>query len=269
MIERNPITGDPVIIATGRSGRPNIFRNGDEPCPFCAGNEALTPPEICRAGDPWRVRVFPNKYPATEHHEVAVESPDHAATFDRITHAEEVVRIYVDRFQALARTAASVSIFKNHGAMAGASIPHLHSQIIGTPFIPPRIARELQGFLSHCPLCSSTDWLIAETPNYRWIAPPGSIFAYEQWIVPKRHSSQVSEPAELSQLLQRSAKAMQRLSDSFNWIFVNFPRDSRGHWYVQLFPRLAVHAGFELGTGSAINVIEPRAAAQLYRQSWE
>ena len=37
-------------------------------CPFCAGNEDMTPPEVYRYptsdGDGWHVRVIPNKFPA-------------------------------------------------------------------------------------------------------------------------------------------------------------------------------------------------------------
>lgn len=267
MIERNPITGDPLIVAPERARRPNIFRNEDEACPFCAGNESLTPPEIARAGDPWRVRVFPNKYPATEHHEVIVESPRHEDTFDRIGHADDAVQAYVDRYHAMSRHAAHVTIFKNHGPMAGASIPHLHSQVIGTSFVPPRIEREIAGFASRCALCSLTrEPLIRETENYRWIAPGGSMFAYEQWIVPKEHAPEIAEPRELGGLMQSSVRGMQQTAGSFNWVFINFPRAPRAHWYVQLFPRLAVHAGFELGSGSAINAVDPEAAAETYRR---
>ena len=48
---------------------------------------------------------------------------------------------------------------------------------------------------------------------------------------------------------------------------VLFPRAPRAHWYLQLFPRLAVHAGFELGSGSAINAIDPQRAAETFRPS--
>jgi UDPglucose--hexose-1-phosphate uridylyltransferase len=230
----------------------------------------LTPPEICRVGDPWRVRVFPNKYPATEHHEVVVESPRHDDTFDAIDHAADAVRVYADRYHALSRIAPYVSIFKNSGAMAGASIPHLHSQIIATPFVPPRVAREAAAFHEKCALCAiSEEPLIRETASYRWIAPRGSMFAYEQWIVPKEHAPEIAEPLELADLLQASAAAMRRITPSFNWIFMNFPRQPRAHWYVQLFPRLAVHAGFELGSGSAINAVDPAEAARTYRQYCE
>lgn len=267
VIERNPITGEPVIVAPDRAHRPNMYRGSDEECPFCAGNESLTPPEIARTGEPWRVRVFANKYPATDRHEVIVESPVHDATFDRIGHAGEAVRAYVDRYQALTRDCAHVTIFKNHGPVAGASITHLHSQIIGTPFVPPRIEREAAAMATHCGLCGPAQPLIRETDNYRWVAPRGPLFAYEQWIVPKRHAAQIAEPSELATLLQASAAVMQALAGSFNWIFVNFPARSGGHWYVQLFPRFAVHAGFELGSASSIvTVSADETVARFHRQ---
>lgn len=270
MIERNPITGEAVIIAPERGERPNLYRNIGEACPFCPGNEALTPPEILRIGEPWRIRLFPNKYPATERHEVIVEASEHDASFARIAHARDVVQLYVERYHALSSTAAHVTIFKNEGLMAGASIPHLHSQVVATPFVPPRVEREIAGFASRCPLCSLTDAsLIEETPHYRWIAPRGSLFAYETWIVPKRHAPAIEEPHELSDIMQRSVRTMEKIAESFNWIFMNFPLQSPAHWYLQLFPRLGVHAGFELGSASGINTVDPAAAARIYRQYCE
>jgi UDPglucose--hexose-1-phosphate uridylyltransferase len=264
VIEKNPITGDPLLLAPERHDRPNAFRDGIDRCPFCPGHESDTPAEIWRDGDPWRVRVFPNKYPATEHHEVIVETPDHAASFDRLTpgHAALAVDTYISRYYS-GRDAGYVALFKNHGAAAGASIPHAHSQLIATQFLPKRIARESIAFISGCPLCDLDEHpLIAETPNYRWIAPRGSSFAYEQRIVPKRHEAEMREGLELAALLQRSARAMLSISDSFNWIFINFPQQPKAHWYVQLLPRIAVYAGFEIGTGSAINTIDPEDAAR-------
>ncbi|MDR2761557.1 MAG: DUF4921 family protein [Planctomycetaceae bacterium] len=78
---QNPLTGQAVIVSAERSARPHHFDidAGDSGigekklgCPFCEGNEHLTPGEIAairesgtiadQAG--WRVRVIPNKYPA-------------------------------------------------------------------------------------------------------------------------------------------------------------------------------------------------------------
>ena len=80
--------------------------------------------------------------------------------------------------------------------------------------------------------------------NYRWIAPRGSRLAYQQWIVPKSHEHDLNEPREIASLLQSSARAMRSISDSFNWAFITFPHQPRGHWYVELFPRMAMIAGY-------------------------
>jgi len=262
--ERTPITDDPVILAPGREQRPNVFEGA--PCPFCPGAEDQTPPEIARDGDPWRIRVFPNRYPPTEHAEVIVESAKHDDAFDALSaeHAARAVATYFERYRAI--DASYVSIFKNHGRLAGASIPHLHSQLVGTPFIPLRPAREGDAFAraKRCPLCDLSEHpLIAETENYRWIAPHGSRLAYQQWIVPKTHEHDLNGPRELASLLQSSARAMRGISDSFNWAFITFPHQPRGHWYVELFPRIAMIAGYELGTGTFINTIDPINAARI------
>ncbi len=88
MIRRNPITGAPVLLAPERLLRPHAL-GGDEEivCPFCPGNEPETPPEIWRDGDPWSIRVFPNKYPAADRHEIVVETAVHDAVFEDLDHA--------------------------------------------------------------------------------------------------------------------------------------------------------------------------------------
>ena len=175
--------------------------------------------------------------------------------------------MYFERYRSLAAKSAYVCIFKNHGRLAGASIPHLHSQLVGTPFVPLRPAREGEAFANatRCPLCDPREHpLIAETQNYRWIAPHGSRFAYQQWIVPKAHEHDLGNPDELASLLQASVKSMRAISDSFNWAFVTFPHEERGHWYVELFPRTVMIAGFELGSGTFVNTIDPATTARLF-----
>jgi UDPglucose--hexose-1-phosphate uridylyltransferase len=253
--ERTPITNDPVILAPNRESRPNVYEGA--PCPFCPGAEDQTPPEIVRYGDPWRIRVFPNRYPPTEHAEVIVESAKHDDEFDELPadQAHRAVELYFERYRSLAETSAYVGIFKNHGKMAGASIPHLHSQLVGTRFVPLRPSREGDAFAraAHCPLCDPEHPLIAETDHYRWIAPRSATLAYQQWIVPKSHSHDLGEPRELASLMQTSVRAMRTISDSFNWAFVTFPHEPRAHWYVELFPRIAMIAGFEIGSGTFVN----------------
>ena len=187
---RHLITGDPILFAPERAGRPNAF--GDEGiavCPFCPGHESMTPPEIERAGEPWRLRVFPNKYPSVPGHEVIVESPDHHASFDRLSNGAEAIETYVRRYMAH-DDAAAVSLFTNHGRSAGASIDHLHSQLMPLPFVPQRLARETEAFAraASCPLCDAIeqhrkeDLVIDEIDGFVGGGPPPPPKPKPHWI---------------------------------------------------------------------------------------
>jgi UDPglucose--hexose-1-phosphate uridylyltransferase len=67
----DPLTGRRVLISPDRGERP--IRAAGE-CPFCAGHEAETPPEVLAYREPnsapngpgWRVRVVPNRYAAVQ-----------------------------------------------------------------------------------------------------------------------------------------------------------------------------------------------------------
>ncbi|HUP46184.1 MAG TPA: DUF4921 family protein [Thermoanaerobaculia bacterium] len=277
-LRRHIITGDPILFAPERAGRPNAF-GGEENgvCPFCPDNETMTPPEIERAGEPWRIRVFPNKYPAVTGHEVVVESPGHRATFEALAWPDEVVATYVRRYRAHG-DAAFIALFTNHGRGAGASINHLHSQLMPLPFVPPRVERERAAFGSgaKCPLCleigrhRDEGLVIEESGGFVRLAPSGSSHAYEQWIVPLRHQAEIiamddGEIAGLGTALQRAARAAGSVSRSHNVVFVSFRGEARAHFYVMVIPRLAALAGFELGTGTFIDMMDPAAAARVLR----
>jgi UDPglucose--hexose-1-phosphate uridylyltransferase len=261
-VRRNPLTGDPILFAPERAARPHAFgdHEDDARCPFCAGHEEDTPPEILRVGNPWRVRVVPNKYPPIAGAEVIIESPRHDAQFDN----PEIVHLYAQRHRAHP-DAAYVALFKNEGARAGSSIAHVHSQLIRLPFVPPRIERERAAFANACPLCEAQPNVIHETTMFTWFAPHASSMAYQQWIVPKRHAASIgelhdAELDELAVLLRDASRAMRSLSDAYNWMFVNTP-----HFYVDLFPRMTTLAGLELGTGTFVAIIDPAAAAERFR----
>ncbi len=77
ILRQDPTTKDWVILATDRGKRPDDFQKAveasalpqdDQLCPFCPGQEYLTPQEIIRYPHgshlDWRVRVVPNKYAA-------------------------------------------------------------------------------------------------------------------------------------------------------------------------------------------------------------
>lgn len=248
-VRRHLITGEPILYAPDRAKRP---RWESATCPFCPGHESETPPEIARIGDPWRVRVFPNKFPFVEHHEVIVESGEHDAAFATLAHAPDVVAMYVERYRAL-RPFGTVALFKNHGAMSGASLPHPHSQIAAVPFVPPRIAREAEAFrrAAECPLCKVPG---AETENasFRLIDPGARMFSDERWIVPKRHIQEISS-ANVDDLAAMLQLAASRTSGAYNWLFFNYPDAPRAHFYISVAPRVSPVAGFELETGTFVD----------------
>lgn len=184
-LRQNPATKDWVIIATERAKRPEDFQHETEHevqatpsnCPFCAGNESLTPGELfafrtygTKPDTPgWWIRVIPNKYPALVptgdpkrvktddfftsmdgigQHEVLIESPDHKqnmATMEQ-KQIEEIFLAYKERFSALKKYELFelILIFKNHGRYAGTSLSHPHSQIIATPVTPMHIRHRLE-----------------------------------------------------------------------------------------------------------------------------
>ncbi len=172
-----------IVIAVERAKRPHDFkvekveRKFDpSKCPFCPGNEKMTPPEVYalreKGTDPdtpgWRIRVIPNKYPAlnsslepilrTNHvffsmdgfgyHEVIVETPDHFKEIPDRSQEElvEMIKVWRDRVSHLGNDerVKYVMLFKNYKPQAGASISHPHSQIIALPILPKRILEELE-----------------------------------------------------------------------------------------------------------------------------
>jgi UDPglucose--hexose-1-phosphate uridylyltransferase len=183
-LRKDPITGRWVIISSERSRRPTDFIRRPVPppaaahCPFDAGNEAKTPPEVLayrngggRDQPGWRVRVVPNKFPALRiegdldrqgegmydkmngvgAHEIIVETPDHAMSWSEMPEGQiqEVLRAFQDRMNDLKRDSRFryIILFKNHGEAAGASLEHPHSQLIALPVVPERVREEIEGAL--------------------------------------------------------------------------------------------------------------------------
>jgi UDPglucose--hexose-1-phosphate uridylyltransferase len=183
-LRQNPATKEWVIIAFERAKRPEDVHPPSVPaatdranCPFCPGNELMTPGEILAYRDAgsqpdtagWWVRIIPNKFPALTpkgnperikiddyfsrmdglgRHEVLIESPDHEtplALMDR-KQVEEIFFAYRDRFISLSKDPRfeMILIFKNHGVAAGTSLFHPHSQIVATPVTPINIRHRLE-----------------------------------------------------------------------------------------------------------------------------
>jgi len=328
-LRKDPVVGRWVIISTERSRRPTNFEpapplKATKYCPFEPGQEDKTPPEVYAWGRPdgppnspgWKVRVVPNKFPALQiegtldrrgeglydkmngvgAHEVVIETPDHSVDFADLPaeHMAQVLVAYRERMVDLHRDRRFryVLIFKNHGANAGATLEHTHTQLIATPIIPRILQEELDGSRRYFELkerCVFCDIVAQETAenngrrvvagNERFVAlaPFAPRFPFETWILPRRHDAAYQaveddgEQLDLARLLKDVLMRLNLALDRppFNFVIHTAPVSDGDlehyHWHIEIMPKLTRVAGFEIGSGFYINPTPPEDAAQFLR----
>jgi UDPglucose--hexose-1-phosphate uridylyltransferase len=262
----------------------------------------------------WLVRSIPNLYPAftppqqpqdTEeilksenfghaigNHEVLVESTNHSdspADTD-VTQLELVIKAYIDRFMELSSKPyiKYVSIFRNFGIEAGASLSHAHSQIIATPILPRTIEEEQQANKTfqqehgRCKYCDIIEGerkgprLILENNDFIAFTPYAAINPMEFWILPKKHAANIqslmdNEISSLALALKKSLKALKDLLNDppYNYGIHQSVNEDSYHWHLEVYPKLSTWAGFEKSTGIYINTVLPEAAAESLRKTIE
>jgi UDPglucose--hexose-1-phosphate uridylyltransferase len=298
-----------VLIAAARKKRPKQFKEeakeNVEVCFFCPGNESLTPPEIGRIGTKkkWRIRWFPNKFPAVEEkgqielrtdnrfytfanaygkHEVIVETPDHDKQLWDLkkNNIKDVLEVYISRIKELSKVNGIkyVCIFKNHGKDAGTSLVHSHTQIIAYNKIPQLIKEEAEAVkrFNSCPYCDiilsekGSDRRCFENKNFVAFCPYASRYNYEIWIFPKQHKNNLielddDELKDLASVLQQIIAKLKELNVSYNFQIHNSPPGESLHFHIEVCPRVANWGGFELLTDDIINSVPPEDAAKFYR----
>lgn len=312
-IRRDPLTGRAVILAPERAQRPRqlgvatVDTDRTQPCPFCPGNEHLTPPESWSNRPPdstpdhagWSVRVVPNKYPAVTGaagvHEVIIESAAHVTNL-AVLNAEQITRIFQAyrerlRFWRADRRWRYAMIFKNQGERAGATFEHAHAQLVALPFVPADVANEIsraREYHQHGQQCYGCALIERELQaqarmiirNQAFIAlcPSAPRFAFETWIVPRIHAAAFEQAtdsmiADLAEISRQMIVALDRLQPNppFNY-YIQSPalneRDSaRYHWQLRILPQFYRAAGFEWGSGMHINPVTPEDAARALRDA--
>ena len=326
-LRRDPITRRWSIIATERALRPKEYeisavRPEGKVDPFAAGNEHLTPPEIYgyrpnggEANDNnWQIRVIPNKFPALRiegdldkrpagiydfmngvgAHEVIIESPDPDFKLQTLPpeHLVKVLEVYRMRMSDLQkddRFRFSL-LFRNHGAAAGASVAHGHSQLIALPVVPQHTQELLDGAKRYYEFHERNVFddivrqetedgrrIVAENDDFILLAPYASRLPFELWIVPRFQAARFemqSTTAKLPALASILSKALTALDNglgdpAYNFIIQSAPYGYEDvpfyRWHIQVMPKLVRVAGFEWGTGFYINPIAPEEAADFLR----
>ena len=226
-------------------------------------------------------------------HEVVIESAKHTVNMALLSKDDfkTVLHAYRDRLRQLRSEGRwhYLLLYKNQGVQAGATLEHVHSQIVALPAIPKQATDEIENNQKHferygrCLSCEMIEQervggqrIIVDDEHFIAFCPFASRFAYESWILPKRHAASFEHGSEedlihlagvMREILMRLDRGVNH--PSFNYVIHTAP--GRGnetgdyHWRIEILPRVNQPAGFEWGSGYFINPVGPEAAARVLR----
>lgn len=227
------------------------------------------------------------------YHEVIVTA-DHERPMAQFNNEE--ARMVIDLYQARyldlmnKKFIKYISIFHNHGKEAGASVAHPHSQLIATPVIDPDVRASLDGAEAFyrsqgkCVYCTMIDWdikdgrrIIYENEKFVVLCPFAPQISFEVRVYPKEHQPYFEKMTEDEKGLFAEAlkvalnKVYSGLHDpAYNFYIHTAPAAGGSyahyHWHLNILPKTATWAGFELGAGIEISTIEPEKAAAFLRK---
>jgi len=302
-----------------------IIKTPKSKCPFCHIETQKKPvlifsnnkkiPLSDKIPKNWTTIVIPNKYPAvsplkklkeysegklykkisaTGFHELVI-THDHDKQIPQfnINEIKELIDAYQSRYLSLKdeEFVNHISIFHNHGAEAGASMVHPHSQIITTPLVDSDLNNALetsQKYFSKNKKCLYCEMIklerkkkkriVFENKHFLVLCPFASKSAFQMIITPKKHLSHFEDIAEEEKVSLAQAfkiafsKFYKVLSDpAYNFYLHTAPCNGKKHkyyhWHWTILPKTATMAGFEIGTRMEISSIEPEKSAQILRKA--
>jgi UDPglucose--hexose-1-phosphate uridylyltransferase len=195
------------------------------------------------------VRVVPNLYPAFERQEVVIHSPEHVRSFADL--GDEHVRLVADAWERRRNeVGGTVLALVNEGRLAGASLPHSHSQLVWTE-LPGEPVEHLPALLEAHPVMRRGGGVAA-------VHPVGA-GPYECLVAPERGDAELADGLVLLRDLVRRLHAAEGIRPWNAWLHPGPP------WHFHFAPRLTALAGLELGAGIYVNVVPPERAAEKLR----
>ena len=218
-------------------------------------------------------------------------SPSHNTTMALMPYeqVEEVLVAYQQRYNALKKNPQFkfITIFKNHGRVAGTSLLHPHSQLVAIPVAAPYYRRKFDIALNYyddvgeCLYCdliatelSRGQRIVTDTDEFVVLHPYASRVPWETYIFPRRHYASfglfpVAYLAELAMVLKDTLLCLYSGLDdpAFNLMVdtttTNDEEDPHYHWHLRIVPRLSTIAGFEMGSGIYINTALPEETEKI------
>jgi UDPglucose--hexose-1-phosphate uridylyltransferase len=318
-LRKDPITRSWVIV-----GQPERAGLPDEPCPLCpesAGQTAMLL-QLPNEGD-WRVRVIPHLQPFYHiekelartaegiydrmgmlgAHEIVIETREHSKPLLQMRNEDIglVLEAWAARIADLKRDPRFkyITVFKDHGPLAGEQWTHAHSEITATTFVPRRIlyelraAREWYADKERCVFCDilrqdirQQKRIVETVGDFVALCPYASRVPYEVWIMPRTHHYLFEAPMtaenrrDLARLLGRTLRRLSHLSDSYHMVVHTAPNTQlkRGemsnywktiagdyHWHIEILP--IVDKGSKSYSIKEIyfNTLKPEQAAERLR----
>lgn len=322
-LRQDPVSGDWVLLAPIR-GRRHEFKKrvkmklSKNKCPFDNLSKfGNLPPVLVYQNenkDDWFLQIIPNKYPAVGHgecglmikigiyksrsgtgfHEIVILN-DHDRYLAEYSSLEikKILMAYRERYLAIAKDKCVeyISIFHNHGKEAGSTVPHLHSQILALPIVPPDVSHSINGSRRyfheskkciHCEMLrqeiKEKKRIIYENKDAIVIAPFASRVNFESRIFLKKHSAyfEIIKDNELISFAEAMkfvfSGLYRKLKDpAFNFFIHTAPIGKNHdyihyHWHMEILPKFETTGGIELGTGLNIISVAPEEAAKILTQ---
>ncbi len=208
-------------------------------------------------------------------HEVLVENPRHDRYLwvAREAEIEQFLMLAAHRIQDLKRDRRFkyVTVFKNHGQVAGQEFDHPTSQLTASTFVPRRVLYELRSgkeYFAQKERCVFCDILAQELrQGERMVEVRGDYVAscpyaprvpYETWIWPRVHEAlfergALTRPAtlrDLAALLGRTLRRIRSVTADFHLVVHTSPNtlhrsdvlgywktiDDDYHWHIEILP---------------------------------
>ncbi len=266
----------------------------------------------------WSARVIPNRYPsfsfrATEDRdqpdlgnqsygpfefnhsqgiqELIIPSSRHVSSLSELSDRElqlsfQACRDRLEHAKSLEYIKHAM-LFMNCRLAAGASLGHIHYQLLGTPVISESVTSRTHRAEAYwnengrSMMVDLANWEIAEgarivdsTDNFCIVCPFASRFPFQVWIIPRNEkfnfvSCDEAVRNELASHCRNIVTKYEATLDTpaYNLLFHANPFGAvNGQMnYFELFPRLTIAAGFELGTDIWVNPVTPESAARRLR----
>ncbi|ADR19550.1 galactose-1-phosphate uridylyltransferase [Calditerrivibrio nitroreducens] len=328
----DPIKKRWVVFAPERGERGDYLilqkevEDDPEYCPFCPGHESYTGRSlhedtgIIDGKKVWLTRVIPNKFPLLK-----VEETDgikqygpyayssrlgaHEVIIDSRTHGLKIFDYQMDDFIRLFNAVIVrisdlrkdvrlkyITMIKNCGKVAGATLSHPHSQIVAFPFLPNEVKNIWKNLYEYyyvnnrCLVCDILNFelekkerIIVKNDFFVAYSPYAPRHSFEVHVVPVIHTNDFIglkdyEKVKLAEVmidvLKRYNVALDGASLNINLINtacnIDIPelefskyKERFFHWYIELIPRINRIGGIEKGTGVYVNPFLPEKCTEI------